>query len=470
MVKIVVFLALFVSAFGFYHDFDVIVKGDKSVLKASDFLDLQSCYQCDRTHKFLKDNSLSCYKKDKGFVLVFGGIQGDEPGGFHAAALLADEYEFYDKVMIVPNLAYESILLRGRGANGDLNRKFATLDKNDPDYERIQKIKNIILREDIDFIINLHDGSGFYAKTYINKNQNPDKWGNACIIDQASIDAKNGELSYLAQKAKDNINKNLLKPHHRYDIKNTNTKNGDIEMLKALTYFAITHKKAAVANEASKDLPTHERVYYHLLAIEGYLDALGVKYKRNFKLNTLNVYNKINKNFIININDMFVFPINDLRPSLNYIPFDENYIKNSFVKINSQSPLIALYRQDDTQKNQLLLQYGNRLKTTFNTFDIKYADGFSSFEMIIDNQKISIEKSGIYKVKKEFMIVPKEGLRFNVIGFSKQGINNESGIKISKSQIQQRFSIDKKGSIFRVEVYSVQQDKEVFVGMILLSF
>lgn len=467
MAKLIAILIFISSAFGFYRDFDVIIKGDDSVLSVDDFIGIKKCDDC---FIFNIVSFNQCKVKDRGFVLIFGGIQGDEPGGFHAAALLADEYEFYDKVMIVPNLAYESILLRGRGMYGDLNRKFSTLDEKDPDYKRIQKIKNLILNNDIDFIINLHDGSGFYSKKNINKNQNPDKWGNACIIDQASGDFKNGNLYYFASKAKENINKHLLKPHHRYDIKNTNTKDGDEEMLKALTYFAITHKKAAVANEASKDLPTHERVYYHLLAIEGYLDALGIRYKRNFKLNALNVYHKINKNYTININDMFVFPINDLRANLNYIPFDNKYLKNGFANIISDSPLVALYRQDDTPKNQLLLQYGNRLKTTFNTFDIKYANHFSSFDMVIDNQKVKIEKSGIYKAKKDFLIEPKAGLRFNVIGFSKNGVLDESGIKISKNQILPRFSIDKKGKIFRVELYENKNNEEIFAGMILVEF
>ncbi|NIO41537.1 MAG: deacylase, partial [Burkholderiales bacterium] len=49
-------------------------------------------------------------------ILVVGGIQGDEPGGFNAASLLATRYRFSrGAVWVVPNLNFESIVKRSRG-------------------------------------------------------------------------------------------------------------------------------------------------------------------------------------------------------------------------------------------------------------------------------------------------------------------------------------------------------------------
>ncbi|EOF4572255.1 M99 family carboxypeptidase catalytic domain-containing protein, partial [Campylobacter coli] len=63
---------------------------------------------------------------DNNTVLIFGGIQGDEPGGFHAASLLLSDYNITKgKIIVAPNLAFDSIIKRSRGKNGDLNRKFA---------------------------------------------------------------------------------------------------------------------------------------------------------------------------------------------------------------------------------------------------------------------------------------------------------------------------------------------------------
>ena len=56
--------------------------------------------------------------------------------------------------------------------------------------------------------------------------------------------------------------------------------------------------------------------------------------------------------------------------------------------------------------------------------------------------------------------------RVNVIGYKSKNSKNESGIKIKKYQIAKRFSIDKKGQIYRIEFY--KNDK--FAGMILVKF
>ena len=93
--------------------------------------------------KFNYDFSVHKMGNGKGnTLLIFGGIQGDEPGGFTAASLIVTKYRIKNgNVWVVPNLAFESIIKRSRGVYGDLNRKFAHLKKNDPDYETIQRIK-----------------------------------------------------------------------------------------------------------------------------------------------------------------------------------------------------------------------------------------------------------------------------------------------------------------------------------------
>ena len=69
-------------------------------------------------------------------------------------------------------------------------------------------------------------------------------------------------------------------------------------------------------------------------------------------------------------------------------------------------------------------------------------------------------------VQESFMIMPKKGYRANVIGYQKTGISDESGAMIGQEDIMKRFSVDKSGNIFRVEVY--KDDK--FSGMVLVNF
>jgi hypothetical protein len=70
------------------------------------------------------------------------------------------------------------------------------------------------------------------------------------------------------------------------------------------------------------------------------------------------------------------------------------------------------------------------------------------------------------EVAQSFLVVPEKGYRVNVIGFTKRGTGNESGIAIHKDDIKKRFSVDKKGRIYRVEVYR----KKKFSGMVLVRF
>ena len=145
-------------------------------------------------------------------LLVIGGIQGDEPGGFTAASMLVTDYKIQKgNIWVVPNLNFESIIRRSRGIHGDMNRKFKTLSKKDPEFDEVQKIKKIILSDEVDVVLNLHDGSGFYKKTYINKMHNPNRWGQSIIIDQENMDASEfGNLSEIANNVQKHIN-NALK-------------------------------------------------------------------------------------------------------------------------------------------------------------------------------------------------------------------------------------------------------------------
>ena len=115
---------------------------------------------------------------------MVAGIQGDEPGGFNAAALMATRYTLHrGNLWVVPNLNFISIVHRTRGLYGDLNRKFQRIKDNDPEFNTIARIKRIIMDEQVDAVLNLHDGSGFFHPDYIDENRNPERWGQSIIID-----------------------------------------------------------------------------------------------------------------------------------------------------------------------------------------------------------------------------------------------------------------------------------------------
>ena len=61
-------------------------------------------------------------------LMLIGGIQGNEPGGFLSADLYADMSLEKGNLIVVPRANFNSIILNKRGPNGDMNRKFSPKD------------------------------------------------------------------------------------------------------------------------------------------------------------------------------------------------------------------------------------------------------------------------------------------------------------------------------------------------------
>lgn len=387
---------------------------------------------------------------DNNTVLIFGGMQGDEPGGFHAASLLISDYNITKgKIIVAPNLAFDSIIKRTRSIRGDLNRKFAELKPSDPDYKTVQRIKDLVLLPEVSMVINLHDGWGFYNPNFINQMQNPKRWGNSSVIDTSEINAsKYQDLENIAKSTVETVNSSLVNPKHQYYVKNTRTEElDDTEMLKALTYFVISNNKAAFANEASKNLPVNERVYYHLVAIENYLKTAGIEFERGFELSPKGVQEVINKDRIIRFfGNKTLVSLNRPRPVINYFP-TPLYKELDYETSNEITAVVA-----DT--NSFFIQYGNNFQTRLFPEYLEFSDAFEAFKMIIDGEEKTIPFASKVQIKKEFIIPKISGVRVNVIGLDLG--KDESGILVTKNKMQPRFSLDLDGKMFRVEFYELR--------------
>ena len=67
-------------------------------------------------------NVYKVYGKEPGkTILLIGGIQGDEPGGFLSADLYADMALSKGNLIVVPRANFHSILLNQRQVNEDMN-------------------------------------------------------------------------------------------------------------------------------------------------------------------------------------------------------------------------------------------------------------------------------------------------------------------------------------------------------------
>jgi len=394
-------------------------------------------------------------------LLVVGGIQGDEPGGFNAAALLVTNYRILKgSVWVVPNLNFISIINRSRGVHGDLNRKFAVIHQNDPEYNTITKIKKIISNSDVDVVLNLHDGSGFYRPRHIDAAHNPNRWGQCIIIDQKQVrNTPYGNLEEIAGSVVADINEHLYADEHRYHVKNTTTWRGDKEMEKTLTYFAVRNEKSSFGLETSKSFPTHTRAYYHLRALESFMDHLGISYERNFAITTQGVKNAINTNINLALYDNRIFlDVGNARKRLGYVPLK----KNAELVFTPSNPLLTVV---NTGKGYRVF-YGNRRITRIHPEYLEYDLSIDGITMQVDGYEQDVPFGRIVDVGSAFKVESLPGYRVNVIGYTKPGVVNESGIFVRKHDIMKRFSVDRNGMLYRVEVYREKK----FAGMVLVNF
>lgn len=402
-------------------------------------------------------------KQDDNTLLIVGGIQGDEPGGFMAASLIATHYEITKgSVWVVPNLNFYSIIKRSRGPFGDMNRKFADISPDDPDYRSVQKIKGYIKDKSVKLVVNLHDGSGFYRPVYEDKMHSPYRWGQCTIIDQSKIDTeKYSNLEEISKKVVKHVNKSLLDDEHIYHLHNTRTSEGDKEMEKTLTYFAINHGKAAFGNEASKSLPTHKRAYYHLLALEKFMDVMGIEYKRKFDLQIAQLRNIIDNDIEISLyGDKINLPLAKVRKILNYFPVKED----GTIDFIPSNPLVSIVKE----KNGYTIYYGNRrLSSLKPDYTHLHTKGEKEIPLSVDSQVKKVKFGEKIKVNKEFMVHDLKDYRINVIGFVGTS-KKETNVNIEHDKMLKRFSVNKKGTIYRVEYYTKNSNK--FAGMVLVEF
>jgi len=396
-------------------------------------------------------------------LLVIGGIHGNEPGGYYAPAILATHYKILSKnLWIVPNLNEASILKFKRGIHGDMNRKFAHMNKNDKDREIVKEIKKLILNPKVSLILNLHDGHGFYRKKSQGRIYNPKAWGQTCVIDQCKLLKKTPyfDLEKIAQEVKDDINQKLLKKHHSFNVKNTHTKRDHYkDMQQSLTYFAIQHYKPAFAIETSKSLSTlSQKIFYQLVAIESYMKIMHISYTRDFELNRKSINKLITNYGTLEINHNILLHLNNIKKSLHYVPMKK--LHNDF---NFSNPL------GDVRKvgNSYFIYIANHLILQLKPQYFKIAKSCpKEYLFEIDGKKVSVKKASEIFVNHNFKVIKKDNLRVNVIGFHQQGITDESGIKISYKSLKKQYAVDKNAKVFRVEFYK----NNTFCSMIMVHF
>ncbi|UQZ89982.1 hypothetical protein C4J81_12520 [Deltaproteobacteria bacterium Smac51] len=217
-------------------------------------------------------------------IMIIGGIQGDEPGGFLSADLYADLALKRGNLIVVPRANFNSIIQHNRGPEGDMNRKFEGDLSQDPDRPIVECLKELMAESDL--VLNLHDGSGYYRPTWENDMANPNRYGQ-CIISDAEVytHPETGRVLPLGDYARavvERVNEDISDSLQKFHFFNTNTAATDSkhkEQRKSVTYYAMTKLGIpAFGVETSKQLPSLElKVHQHNLAVNAFMELFGVE-------------------------------------------------------------------------------------------------------------------------------------------------------------------------------------------------
>ena len=112
------------------------------------------------------------------------------------------------------------------------------------------------------------------------------------------------------------------------------------------------------------------------------------------------------------------------------------------------------------------MRYGNRHVTLLEPQYFEFDDSLEAIGLDVDGELRTVAPGSVVRVGEWFRVKPRAGYRVNVIGFRRAGLTDESGVTIRHQDIARRFSVDRRGRRFRVEVYRADR----FCGMVLVEF
>jgi hypothetical protein len=406
-------------------------------------------------------------------VLIFGGIHGDEPGGYFSSEILSKIKLHKGNLIIVPRVNFPSIMLNRREVNGDMNRKFVHEElPNDPDAEVVKVLKNLMKEADI--FINQHDAYGFHRETYISEQYNQSRYGQSLIIDAPNFYSKKLQkqinLSQTGKRILKRVNKRIKDEAHHFGFWDHNSVDRNTkfkEMRKSATYFALTaYSIPAFGLETSKDLPTlYHKVKYQLLVIEEILREFELEavfpsprvitpvlYWVEFLKNRKDIIRvNGNTNLRLNPGDKIVvkkiFANYQTGLSANILKWGKiNDVDNEYVFNKNVTTILV-------KKNHMTI--GKVYLKTFNPQSIREitVDVNGELRKIPNWGKIQL-KAGEYFDIKDTRPHYKRA-RFDVRGFSlPSGHRDDSNVKIYPRNLLKKYSFKKKGEVYFVKIYN----------------
>lgn len=230
-------------------------------------------------------NVYKIYGAEKGKTLmIIGGIQGDEPGGYLSADLYADMALRKGNLIVVPRANFFSIIEHKRAINWDMNRRFIPINSKEHYEDKIVEILKGLMAKS-DYLLNLHEGSGFFRESWEGGLKNPMRFGQSIIADADIYYSKekgaNILLGDMARKIAGRVNEKTdnQQYHFRFNNHRTFEKNTmHPEQKKSATFYALsTYGIPAFGIETSKEIKDIEaKVRMQTMVINSFMDEFGI--------------------------------------------------------------------------------------------------------------------------------------------------------------------------------------------------
>ena len=402
-------------------------------------------------------------------LLIFGGIHGDEEGGYCSAEVLSNIKMKKGNLVIVPRVNFAGIMQHRREIYGDMNRKFTEKEyPNDPDHKIMLILKKLISEADI--FINQHDAFGFHRKKYISKLYNPFRYGQSLIVDTGNISSSKLKtdinIAEIGKRIIKNVNSEIKNRKHHFCFWNQNSVSSNTQfkdMQKSATYYAVTkHSIPSFGLETSKHLPSSQlKIKMQILVIKKIMDEFGLKYileNDSYSKPVLYWIELIkNSKDIIRVNSStnIRLNINDkiklLKIHSNYksgLSFDIlgwknlNDFHNEFIFKNEKT---AFIRKNQTFIGQVRFKSSNKNSIQRIFFEI-------------NNKTNSIPNWGVIKIKQKDLLKitncdnKKSKYVFDVRGL-KNRKRNDANILISSKNLLKQYSFMKEGKIYFAKIY-----------------
>lgn len=251
----------------------------------------------------------------------------------------------------------------------------------------------------------------------------------------------------------------LIEDVHKFNVKNTNTKEKDKAMQQSLTYFSIIHNKPAFAIETSKNITDlSQKVFYQLKTIEKFMNVMNIKFSRPFDLSQATIQKLLEDDGILEIPPTkIMLDLSTLKPYIRFFPMDQHKLSYT-----SNNPLVAVIKEKDIYK----IMNGNSVVSKLKPDLIEFDNSLDEVGLLIDEKKSKAKIGSLITAHHSFQIDPISGYRINVIGYSKTGVTSEGGIKIEQKDIMKNYAIDKPESTYMVQFYKGNK----FCGMVNIKF